>query len=315
MVPRRLGKVRVLGDTTTAAHCYVELRDSSDHSCTARCVLTDAAGAVLAEADAIECISVPHQSAGDLFDHRTLDVSWEKTALPRATDTAGCWNLCHEPDREAEARNVQAALQAHGAEAVLHPMASTPIGRLGAPARGVVYFPSLDDAPGAAVRARDNVLQLTRLAQALIGHSDQPIPRLWAVTRGAQQVLPDDIPGLAGAGLRGALRVVALEHSALHPVHLDVDLATTRRKSPKSSSAAPEPTTTSPTATTPATLPSSRTIRSGTRTGSGATSTGPLKVRRCSAERPRPSMIWAWQPSPHKRPAPEKSRYDCTPPA
>ncbi|MFH9118407.1 SDR family NAD(P)-dependent oxidoreductase [Streptomyces globisporus] len=227
MVPRRLGKVRVLGDTTTAAHCYVELRDSSDHSCTARCVLTDAAGAVLAEADAIECISVPHQSAGDLFDHRTLDVSWEKTALPRATDTAGCWNLCHEPDREAEARNVQAALRAHGAEAVLHPMASTPIGRLGAPARGVVYFPSLDDAPGAAVRARDNVLQLTRLVQALIGHSDQPIPRLWAVTRGAQQVLPDDIPGLAGAGLRGALRVVALEHSALHPVHLDVDLATT----------------------------------------------------------------------------------------
>lgn len=227
MVPRRLGKIRILGDTATAAHCYVELSDSSDHSCTARCVLTDAAGTALAEADLIECISVPLQDADDLFDRRILDVTWEETAAPHTAAATGCWSLCYEADRAAEAREVKAALAAHGAEAVLHPLTTDTVATPHNPSRAVVYFPSLDDAPGAAVCARRNVLRLVRLAQAVIGRSDQPTPRLWAVTRSAQQVLPDDTPHMAGAGLRGALRVVALEHSALRPVHLDIDPATT----------------------------------------------------------------------------------------
>ncbi|WP_439673432.1 SDR family NAD(P)-dependent oxidoreductase [Embleya sp. MST-111070] len=247
LVPRRLGRVRVLGDTTAAAHCHVELTDSGDHSCTARCVLTDTTGTVLAEADSIRCVTVPLQSAEDVFDHRTLDVTWQEAPLPADTsatsDTSatGGWHLCHEADRAVEAREVKSALQAHGAQAVLHPMTADTIADLHDPAHAVVYLPSLDDIPGPAVRARTNVRHLIRLAQALIGRDDdQPKPRLWVLTRNTQHVLPDDTPNLAGAGLRGALRVMALEHSALHPTHLDVDQATTPQELARELLACPE---------------------------------------------------------------------------
>ncbi|WP_078620424.1 MULTISPECIES: type I polyketide synthase [Streptomyces] len=230
LVPRRLGRVRVLGDTAAAAHCYVELSESSDLSCTARCVLTDSDGTVLAEADAIDCANVPLQTAEDLFDHRLLDVVWKETPTPGEVTATGCWNLCYEADRATEARELKAALEGYGAQTVLHPITTDTIGSLHDPACAVVYLPSLDDAPGPAVCARSNVLHLIRLAQAVTGRSDQPSPRLWAVTRAAQQVLPDDAPNMAGSGLRGALRVAALEHSALHPTHLDIDNMTTPRE-------------------------------------------------------------------------------------
>lgn len=227
LIPRRLGKVRVLGDTTTAAHCYVELSESDDRSCTARCVLTDTAGTVLAESDAIECVNVPLQDTEDVFDRRILDVAWEETPSPREATTAGSLILCYEADRTADATELKAALEALGAEAVLHPMTADVLGNLYEPSRAVIYLSSLNDAPGAAVCARSNVLHLIRSAQAITGRSDEPTPRLWAVTRNAQLVLPSDTPDIAGSGLRGALRVMALEHSTLHPTHLDIDQTTT----------------------------------------------------------------------------------------
>ncbi|POM23323.1 Phthioceranic/hydroxyphthioceranic acid synthase [Actinomadura rubteroloni] len=242
MLPRRLGTVRVLGDTTVAAHCHVQLFDVCDRSCTARCVLTDAAGTVLAEADTVECVSTPLQAAEELFNHRTLDVAWEATHAPGEVTTTGRWNLCHEADRTADARDLKVALEAHGAEAVLHAVTSGTSPDLHESPRGVVYLPSLDDAHGAAVCARTNLLHLTRLAQSITaqvstaggaspsgstGQGDRPVPRLWVVTRDAQQILSGDIPDLAGSGLRGALRVLALEQSALRPAHLDIDRATT----------------------------------------------------------------------------------------
>ncbi|MYR01726.1 MULTISPECIES: type I polyketide synthase [unclassified Streptomyces] len=225
MLPRRLGRVRVLGDTTTAAYAHVRLTDVGDRSCTARCLLTDAAGTVLAEADAIDCVNVPSQDGEDLFDRRTLDVTWLEAPGTREITEAGHWELYYERDRAGEAADLKAALEEHGATAALRPVT----GLSGPPrdaTRGVVYLPALDGASAPAVCARTNLEHLIRLAQSL-APDGRGGPRLWVLTRDAAHVTPRDTPGLAGSGLRGALRVLALEQAALRPAHLDTDRHTT----------------------------------------------------------------------------------------
>lgn len=222
MLPRRLGRVRVLGDTTAAAYAFVRLTDVGDRSCTASCLLTDATGTVLAEADAIDCVNVPAKDSEDLFDRRTLDVTWTEAPRSEEITEPGHWELHHERDRAGEAADLRAALEEHGATAALHPVTAA-----GAPprpgTRAVVYLPALEGASGPAACARTNLEHLIRLAQSLApdGHD---VPRLWVLTRDAQHVSPaDGTPGLAGSGLRGALRVLALEQAALRPAHLDAD--------------------------------------------------------------------------------------------
>ncbi|TXJ79206.1 SDR family NAD(P)-dependent oxidoreductase [Streptomyces lavendulae] len=221
MLPRRLGRVRVLGDTTTAAYAYVRLTGVGDRSCTASCLLTDATGTVLAEADAIDCVNVPTQDGEDLFERRTLDVTWTEAPVGGEITEPGHWELFHERDRAGEAAQLGAALEEHGATAALH--TATDGGALpGAGTRAVVYLPALEGPCDPAARARTNLEHLVSLAQRLA--PDGPdVPRLWVLTRDAQHVTPGDTPCLAGSGLRGALRVLALEQAALRPAHLDAD--------------------------------------------------------------------------------------------
>ncbi|MFE4515881.1 SDR family NAD(P)-dependent oxidoreductase [Kitasatospora sp. NPDC056783] len=228
MLPRRLGRIRVLGDTGRAAHALVRLTDVGDRSCTAHCLLTDATGTVLAEADAIECVNVSLQDGEDLFDRYTLDVVWDEVPRPAASGAEpGRWELHPESDRGDEAAELGAALEESGATAVLHPAGRAP-GPPGAGTRAVVYLPSLAGPADPATSARTNAEHLLRLAQRLVGAA-AATPRLWVLNRGSQHVLPGDTPDLRGSGLRGALRVLALEQSALHPTHLDTDGGTTAR--------------------------------------------------------------------------------------
>ncbi|MET0703845.1 MAG: SDR family NAD(P)-dependent oxidoreductase, partial [Mycobacterium sp.] len=49
------------------------------------------------------------------------------------------------------------------------------------------------------------------------------VPRLNVVTRTAQSVLPDELPNLEQAGIRGLLRAIGAEHPQLRPTQIDVD--------------------------------------------------------------------------------------------
>jgi polyketide synthase 2 len=64
--------------------------------------------------------------------------------------------------------------------------------------------------------------RLLGLAQALIAAYPDP-PRLYVLSRSAHSVTTGEPIGLAGAGLRGVVRVLALEQRSLRLTHIDVD--------------------------------------------------------------------------------------------
>ena len=49
---------------------------------------------------------------------------------------------------------------------------------------------------------------------------------MYVLTRGAQTVLPDEVPNLAQGGLRGLMRVIGMEQPRMRPTQIDVDDAT-----------------------------------------------------------------------------------------
>ncbi|HUO40468.1 MAG TPA: SDR family NAD(P)-dependent oxidoreductase, partial [Mycobacterium sp.] len=75
-------------------------------------------------------------------------------------------------------------------------------------------------------RGRDLVGQVVRIARALSETEGQP-PRLYVVTRNAQQVTPHDRLNLDQGGLRGLLRVIGSEQPGLRPTQIDIDARTT----------------------------------------------------------------------------------------
>ncbi|MCM3922549.1 SDR family NAD(P)-dependent oxidoreductase, partial [Frankia sp. AiPs1] len=80
------------------------------------------------------------------------------------------------------------------------------------------------DSPPIAARRRTR--QLLGVVQALAGLSGPP-PRLVTLTRGAQTLAAGSPPGLVPGGVRGLLRVLALEHPELRTMHIDADPGST----------------------------------------------------------------------------------------
>ena len=73
-----------------------------------------------------------------------------------------------------------------------------------------------------AMLAGEYVRHLVRIVRELPECPVDP-PRLYVVTRGAQTVLTGDPENLEQAGLRGLMRVVAVEHPQLRPTQIDLD--------------------------------------------------------------------------------------------
>ncbi len=70
--------------------------------------------------------------------------------------------------------------------------------------------------------AGEYVRHLVRIVRELPECPVDP-PRLYVVTRGAQTVLSGDPENLEQAGLRGLMRVIAVEHPQLRPTQVDLD--------------------------------------------------------------------------------------------
>ena len=67
---------------------------------------------------------------------------------------------------------------------------------------------------------------MVRIARVLADTDGRP-PRLYVITRNAQDVTPHDRLNLDQAGLRGLLRVIGSEQPSLRPTQIDVDARTT----------------------------------------------------------------------------------------
>ncbi|WP_170319936.1 type I polyketide synthase [Polyangium spumosum] len=99
----------------------------------------------------------------------------------------------------------------------------------GGTCRGVLHLASLDAAPFEATTVETLAVDLERgsvsatyLAQALLGHGFQALPRLFLLTRGAQAVAPGESVSVSQAPLLGLARTIAVEHPELRCARLDL---------------------------------------------------------------------------------------------
>ncbi|MFJ1914562.1 SDR family NAD(P)-dependent oxidoreductase [Streptomyces sp. NPDC088147] len=237
-LPTRVGSVRVHEDTSGGSHCLARIDTADAERCVGRLWLLDEDGRVLAEATGVVFSRVGDMSADQQFNDRLLRVHWQPHPLPAqpSENTArGRWLLLAEDGTDPFTEQVADLLRIAGNDCAVaavpagaESVDATTTGHMAAPdLAGVVVLPGHENGavPEAADlgRAHDRVRRLALLVMELARHTGSTRPRLWAVTRSAQEVLPGDRTHLAQSGVQGLMRVLSYEHSELCPTVIDLD--------------------------------------------------------------------------------------------
>ncbi|CAM3034418.1 sulfolipid-1 biosynthesis phthioceranic/hydroxyphthioceranic acid synthase [Mycobacterium intermedium] len=177
----------------------------------------------------------PEAERDRVLSERLLSIEWQQRELPEQGHTEpGTWLLISTGDAaDLVAAELTDSLKVHDAQCTTlswpfqadHEATAerlrVQLEKGGFTGVVVLTAPKTDNAESAG-RGREYVSHLVRIARELpeiMGHA----PRLYVVTRNAQQVLSDDDVNLEQGGLRGLLRVIGAEHPHLKVTHIDVD--------------------------------------------------------------------------------------------
>ncbi|MEU6148382.1 type I polyketide synthase [Actinosynnema sp. NPDC047251] len=234
-LPRRVGSLLVHGDTSTGSHCLARLDQADSTGCTGTLWLLDDDGRVVAEAVDVVFSLAGEMTAEQLFDSRLLQVRWSPSPLPDEPPAIrGTWLLVTETAADPNAAVLADLLRENGGTslvAVVPPSADAlddaTTSFLAEPElTGVVVLPGPPGGGGEDLDLATAVQRVGRVAlivRALARRAQGTTPRLWAVTPGAQSVLPDDSVDLSHSGVQGLMRVLSIEHGELCPTSVDVD--------------------------------------------------------------------------------------------
>lgn len=248
-VPVGVERVELYHTAEPVAWSYGRLRDLADEAgrFSGDCELLDASGQVLVRVVGLQMQRLAEARPAVPQPQWQYRLAWEPLATPplAATPPPGRWLIAGDAD--ALCVGVYAELTAHGQECVL--LAGGPPGATepeelarslratlsgdGAPWRGVVLLPPLDaaelehgDGPALLAAQVRGLYGALHLAQAMTQLGKRDMPRLWLVSRGAQQL--HETPGVAGLAqtpLWGFGRTLSHEFPALQPTLVDLDSA------------------------------------------------------------------------------------------
>ncbi|MCW2513518.1 MAG: acyl transferase domain protein, partial [Mycobacterium sp.] len=240
MLPLGVRRLRAHSSTRNAHYCYVQMVNASAGSVEVDIEVLDEVGAVLLTVTGLRLgTGVSEQGQRDRrLNERLLTIDWRKHESP-ATDVVGSghWLLISTSDESDmfahELADVLKAGEADVTALTWRPdgdhLANADLLRQALAARpsvGVVVVQDprqLDeDVVGGGA---EHVRHLVRIAKVLPDVAGEP-PRLFVLTRGAQTVLPAEVPNLAQGGLRGLVRVIGMEQPRMRPTQIDVDDAT-----------------------------------------------------------------------------------------
>jgi polyketide synthase 5 len=237
MLPLGVRRLRAHASTRNAHYCYVQLVSASAGSVEVNVEVLDEHGAVLLTVGGLRLgTGVSEQGQRDRrLNDRLLTIDWRRQESP-ATDVVGSghWLLINTSDESdvfvPQLADVLKAGEAdvsamtwradgdHVANAELLRQALT-----ARPTAGVVVVQEPRQSEGDPVGAgAEHVRHLVRITKVLPDVAGEP-PRLFVVTRGAQTVLPGEVPNLAQGGLRGLIRVIGMEQPRMRPSQIDVD--------------------------------------------------------------------------------------------
>ncbi|MDQ2836458.1 MAG: type I polyketide synthase [Actinomycetota bacterium] len=225
--PVGVGALRLYRDPHHARYCLARLHHLDAQVAVGDVTLLDEDGAVVAEALGIRLATTDRRLA-----ERLLTIGWDRVDFPEPNATAGPWLVLAEEDADPFAEELIAALGAETAQ-----LASTideMDERLTAqPPQGLVVVcpaPTNTADDDAMERAEQRVKRLIDLVRLLAERTEAHRPRLWVVTRDAQQVGDEDGLNLEQTALRGLCRVIGHEHPELAVCAVDTDAQTTAER-------------------------------------------------------------------------------------
>ncbi|CAM2823491.1 sulfolipid-1 biosynthesis phthioceranic/hydroxyphthioceranic acid synthase [Mycobacterium intermedium] len=244
MLPLGVRRLRVYGPPRTARYCLTTVNGAGSgagSSVEADLDILDENGAVVLTVRGLQLGTgaSPDAERNRILNERLLTIEWHQRELPETAHAeAGTWLLISTGDAaDLAAAELTDALKVHDAQSftLSWPLQDDHAERA-AKLRseleaggftGIVVLtppPSTKDGDASAVptRGREYVEHVVRIARELPEISSQ-VPRLYVVTRNAQQVVSEDQVNLEQGGLRGLLRVIGAEHPHLKVTHIDVD--------------------------------------------------------------------------------------------
>ncbi|BCI53466.1 phthiocerol/phenolphthiocerol synthesis polyketide synthase type I PpsC [Mycolicibacterium litorale] len=237
VLPVAFAGIRPFGDVAEGAFAIGSLRPTEKPDRLAgHVVLTDADGRPLLEIDHIEMMVLRAPGSGDELSDKMFALDWRPTPLDVPVPDAGAAVLLlAEPcDRDETVGAVASTLAAKATAFQWISLTDQEELRSALINSGqswdhiVLLYPSrdvddsmpdqqqLDTAQSRTVQAAETVKTISRLGA-------RNSPRLWMITRGAQQLRPDDQVTLAQAGLRGLVRVLTFEHPELNATIVDIE--------------------------------------------------------------------------------------------
>jgi polyketide synthase 5 len=240
-LPLGVARLRAYGPARNVHYCHTRVTSAGIGGVEADIDLLDECGNVVLSVGGLRVGSAVSEDGrqDQVLAQRLLTVEWRHRDLAEVEYAdSGAWLLVSTgPSSEDMVAELTDALASHGAPCTtLHWPLRSDDGSLAQELQervrsgglqGVVVLAATledgDDLPSAT--GRDHVRHLVRIARELAEVSGDP-PRLYVVTRAAQTVLPADRPHLEHSGVRGLMRVLAVEHPQLRPTQIDLDDST-----------------------------------------------------------------------------------------
>jgi phthiocerol/phenolphthiocerol synthesis type-I polyketide synthase C len=227
ILPVRLAGVRVHGDLTTGVRAIATLRATARADrYVGQVFLTDAAGQVLLEIDEVDMAVLQASGAGTEVTSRLFTLDWEPVALGKPAGPLGATLVIGDSALlaglpEATSRQVVPADDPEQLrEALSRQDISWDAVVVACPPR------SVDEAHTETEQlelAQSRTVLIADIVKLVAQNAGAHHPRLWIVTRGAQQLAAGEPVTLAQAELRGIMRVLVFEHPELTATIVDVD--------------------------------------------------------------------------------------------
>ncbi|WP_204803654.1 type I polyketide synthase [Mycobacterium riyadhense] len=232
VLPVRFAGVRMHADVLDGARAIGSLAPTANPDrLLGQVVLTDADGRLLLEIDEVEMAVLQSRSGASELINRLFTLEWEPVPLDNQTGDLGALLLVAD-DAAGGAlltglreRVGQCELVSGGDEQAIREA----ITRRDTQWDGiVVVHPSraVDESRPIDAQldlARERTLRIADIVKTVSRVGARNSPRLWIVTRGAQQLNPSDPVTLPQAQLRGIARVLTFEHPELKTTLVDVD--------------------------------------------------------------------------------------------
>jgi acyl transferase domain-containing protein/NADPH:quinone reductase-like Zn-dependent oxidoreductase/acyl carrier protein len=229
--PVGVDALRVHRDPHRVRYCLARLHHLDELLAIGDVALLDEDGTVVAEATGVRLATRDRRLA-----QRLLAIGWDRLDFPEPAAAPGRWLVLTEADAAPEpfVDELTSALAAETAHLTLGATVDELEAQLSAlsPQGLVVVCP----APVAAAdhdaveRAEHRVKRLINLVRFLVERTDPHRPRLWVLTRDAQQVGEGDGLNLEQTALRGLCRVIGHEHPELGICNVDTDAGTTPQR-------------------------------------------------------------------------------------